>query len=99
MKISLTAVLLFGGLSHAAPVVEQEDLVPRQAAQSIHAAMVEKGGKYFGTASDPNRFNSGSNGAIIKADFRQITPENREAFHDLILLFQYEKTQSAMEQS
>jgi len=79
MKISITAVLLFSGLSLAAPVTEpvSEDLFSRQAAQSIDAAIKKKGKKYFGTATDPGRFNSGSNGAIIKANFGQITPENR----------------------
>lgn len=79
MKISITAVLLFSGLSLAAPVAEPatEDLFSRQAAQSIDAAIKKKGKKYFGTATDPGRFNSGSNGAIIKANFGQITPENR----------------------
>ncbi|KAJ8110572.1 hypothetical protein OPT61_g6622 [Boeremia exigua] len=76
MKISLTAVLLLSGLSLAAPAAEPEDLASRQAAQSIHAAIVKKGKKYFGTATDPGRFNSGSNGAIIKANFGQVTPEN-----------------------
>jgi endo-1,4-beta-xylanase len=38
--------------------------------------MKAKGRKYFGTCSDPGRFNSGKNGAIIKANFGQITPEN-----------------------
>jgi endo-1,4-beta-xylanase len=39
--------------------------------------MKAKGKKYFGTCTDPGRFNSGSNGAVIKANFGQITPENR----------------------
>lgn len=80
MKFSLTTVLLFSAAgSLAAPVSEAnvEDLFSRQAAQSIDAAMKKKGRKYFGTASDPGRFNQGSNGAIIKANFGQITPENR----------------------
>lgn len=51
-------------------------LTDRQAAQSIDAAMKAKGRKYFGTASDPGRFITGKNGAIIKANFGQISPEN-----------------------
>ncbi|EOA84076.1 glycoside hydrolase family 10 protein [Exserohilum turcica Et28A] len=38
--------------------------------------MKAKGRKYFGTATDPYRFNSGKNAAIIKADFGQVTCEN-----------------------
>jgi hypothetical protein len=82
MKFSLTTVLLFSAAgSLAAPVSDVntnvEELFTRQAAQSIDAAMKKKGRKYFGTCSDPGRFNSGQNGAIIKANFGQITPENR----------------------
>lgn len=36
----------------------------------------KKGKKYFGTAADPGRLNSGKNAAIIKANFGQMTPEN-----------------------
>ena len=82
MKFSLTTILLFSAArSLAAPVSDVntnvEELFTRQAAQSIDAAMKKKGRKYFGTCSDPGRFNSGKNGAIIKANFGQITPENR----------------------
>ena len=77
MKFSLTTLLFASSLVAAAPVAEPEPLLSRQAAQSIHDAMVRKGKKYFGTATDPNRFNTGSNGAIIKANFGQVTPENR----------------------
>ncbi|KAH7079674.1 endo-beta-1,4 xylanase [Paraphoma chrysanthemicola] len=77
MKLSLVTILSASALVSAAPVAEPEPILDeRQAAQSIHAAMVAKGRKYFGTATDPNRFNTGSNGAIIKANFGQITPEN-----------------------
>ena len=77
MKFSFTAVLLFSGLSLAAPSIEPEPLFSRQAAQSINDAIIKKGKKYFGTCTDPGRFNSGQNGAIIKANFGQVTPENR----------------------
>ncbi|KAF3045950.1 Endo-1,4-beta-xylanase 2 [Didymella heteroderae] len=81
MKFSLTTILLFSAAgSLAAPVSDVntnvEELFTRQAAQSIDAAMKKKGRKYFGTCSDPGRFNQGKNGAIIKANFGQITPEN-----------------------
>jgi endo-1,4-beta-xylanase len=84
MKLSLATILLASGLVAAAPAAEPEPLFSRQAAQSINDAMIRKGKKYFGTATDPGRFNSGSNGAIIKANFGQITPENR---YDLPLLY------------
>lgn len=83
MKFSLTTILLASGLVAAAPAADLEPLFSRQAAQSIHDAMVRKGKKYFGTATDPNRFNTGSNGAIIKANFGQVTPENRYTYHSL----------------
>ena len=78
MKLSLAAILSASALVSAAPLAEPEAFLDeRQAAQSIHAAMVAKGRKYFGTCTDPGRLNSGSNAAIIKANFGQITPENR----------------------
>ncbi|CAG5159544.1 uncharacterized protein ALTATR162_LOCUS5624 [Alternaria atra] len=77
MKLSLITILSATALVSAAPFAEPEALLDeRQAAQSIDAAMKAKGKKYFGTCSDPGRFNSGQNGAIIKANFGQITPEN-----------------------
>jgi endo-1,4-beta-xylanase len=78
MKLSLITLLSATALVSAAPVADAEPFLDeRQAAQSIDAAMKAKGRKYFGTCSDPGRFNSGQNGAIIKANFGQITPENR----------------------
>lgn len=76
MKLSLVTLLSATALVSAAPTAEPEILDERQAAQSINAAMIAKGRKYFGTCADPGRLNSGSNAAIIKADFGQITPEN-----------------------
>lgn len=78
MKLSLVTLLSASALVSAAPFAEPEPVLDeRQAAQSIHDAMVAKGRKYFGTCTDPNRLNTGSNSAIIKANFGQITPENR----------------------
>lgn len=78
MKLSLVTLLSASALVSAAPFAEPEPVLDeRQAAQSIHDAMVAKGRKYFGTCTDPNRLNAGSNSAIIKANFGQITPENR----------------------
>jgi endo-1,4-beta-xylanase len=78
MKLTLATILSISALVSAAPYAEPEPILDeRQAAQSINAAMIKKGRKYFGTCSDPGRFNSGQNGAIIKANFGQITPENR----------------------
>lgn len=81
MKFSIVALLSVSALASAIPVAEPEHILDeRQAAQSIHDAMVAKGKKYFGTCTDPGRLGSGSNGAIIKANFGQITPENRYGF-------------------
>jgi endo-1,4-beta-xylanase len=78
MKLSLITLLSASALVSAVPVAEPEAMLDeRQAAQSIDAAMKAKGRKYFGTCTDPGRFNSGQNGAIIKANFGQVTPENR----------------------
>jgi endo-1,4-beta-xylanase len=77
MKLSIIALLSASALAAAVPVAEAEPmLTDRQAAQSIDAAMKAKGRKYFGTCTDPGRFNSGKNAAIIKANFGQVTPEN-----------------------
>lgn len=76
MKLSLVILLSASALVSAVPIAEPV-LDERQAAQSIHDAIVAKGRKYFGTCTDPNRLNAGSNAAIIKANFGQITPENR----------------------
>lgn len=78
MKFSVIALLSASALVSAAPLAEPV-LDERQAAQSIHAAMVAKGKKYFGTCADQGRLTSGSNAAIIKANFGQVTPENRYA--------------------
>jgi len=78
MKLSLITLLSASALVSAVPVAEPEPILDeRQAAQSIDAAMKAKGRKYFGTCTDPNRLNTGSNSAIIKANFGQVTPENR----------------------
>ena len=78
MKLSLVTLLSASALVSAVPVAEPEPMFDeRQAAQSIDAAMKAKGRKCFGTCTDPGRFNSGQNGAIIKANFGQVTPENR----------------------
>jgi len=74
MKFAL--VLSAAAVASAIPLAEPESVFSRQAAESIHAAMVAKGKKYFGTCADQNRLNTGSNAAIIKANFGQVTPEN-----------------------
>lgn len=46
---------------------------------SLDALFKAKGKKYFGTATDQGALSRGDNAAIIKADFGQVTPENRYA--------------------
>ncbi|KAF2276405.1 endo-1,4-beta-xylanase-like protein A precursor [Westerdykella ornata] len=74
MKFGL--VLSAAALAAAAPVAEPEEVFSRQAAESIHEAMVAKGKQYFGTCADQGRLSQGSNAAIVKANFGQVTPEN-----------------------
>ena len=77
MKFTLATLLSASVLVSAMPTAEPTSMLDeRQAAQSIDAAIKAKGKKYFGTCTDPGRLNSGSNAAIIKANFGQITPEN-----------------------
>jgi endo-1,4-beta-xylanase len=75
MKFDLITILSVASLASALP--SPEPLFSRQAAQSIDAAMKAKGRKYFGTCTDQGRLTTGSNAAIIKANFGQVTPENR----------------------
>lgn len=81
MKFSLITLLSASALVSACPIAQphaqpEPGLDERQAAQSINAAMIKKGRKYFGTCADPGRLNVAQNAAIIKANFGQITPEN-----------------------
>ncbi|KAF2702848.1 glycoside hydrolase family 10 protein [Pleomassaria siparia CBS 279.74] len=76
MKITLASVLSVTSVVFAFPLSESEPLFSRQAAESINAKMVAKGKKYFGTCTDQGRLTTGSNAAIIKANFGQVTPEN-----------------------
>jgi len=46
---------------------------------SLDAVFKAKGKKYIGVATDKGRLTTGDNAAIIKADFGQVTPENRYA--------------------
>jgi endo-1,4-beta-xylanase len=80
MKLSLVTVLSAAAVVSAIPVAEPEPVFDeRQAAQSINDAFIAKGKKYFGTCADQGRLNTGSNSAIIKANFGQVTPENSYA--------------------
>jgi endo-1,4-beta-xylanase len=75
--MKFAAIISAAALAAAAPVAEPEDLFSRQAAESIHEAMVAKGKLYFGTCTDQNRFNNAQNAAIIRENFGQVTAENR----------------------
>ena len=46
---------------------------------SLDAVFKAKGKKYIGVATDKGRLTAGDNAAIIKADFGQVTAENRYA--------------------
>lgn len=77
MKFTLATILSVASLASAIPVAdpEPETLVRRE--ESLNDKFVAKGKKYFGTCTDQGRLNAGSNAAIIKANFGQVTPENR----------------------
>lgn len=70
MLISLTSILL--AISALAVALPSRRATPA----SINDAIQAKGKKYFGVATDQNRLTTGSNAAIIQADFGQVTPEN-----------------------
>jgi len=81
MKFILPSLLSAAALVQAFPMAEPEpvfdewvNLAKRE--ESLNDKFVAKGKKYFGTCSDQGRLNSGSNAAVIKADFGQVTPEN-----------------------
>lgn len=46
---------------------------------ALDTAFKAHGKKYFGVATDKNRLDAGQNAQIIKANFGQVTPENRYA--------------------
>jgi hypothetical protein len=46
-------------------------------AAGLNALFVAKGKQYYGTCADPGTLSSSETTDIIKADFGQITPENR----------------------
>lgn len=78
MKSLLASVLSAAALVSAFPMAEPEPVIDtRQATESLNDKFVAKGKKYFGTCTDQGRLGAGSNAAIIKADFGQVTPENR----------------------
>jgi len=54
-----------------------KSLEERAGEVSMDAIFKKLGKQYFGTCADANSLNSASNAAVIKADFGQLTPENR----------------------
>ena len=74
--MKFAVVLSIAAVATAVPLAP-EPIFSRQATDSIDAAMKAKGKKYFGTCTDQGRLTTGSNAAIIQADFGQVTPENR----------------------
>ena len=59
-------------LSFAAATPIEERAIPA----SINTKFISHGKKYIGVATDQGRLTTGSNSAIIQADFGQVTPEN-----------------------
>jgi len=61
----------------AAPLaVFSSPIVERQTIASVDALFKAKGKKYFGVATDQNRFSVTQNADIIKNYMGQVTPEN-----------------------
>jgi endo-1,4-beta-xylanase len=71
MKATLPLLLApLVALVHSSPVVVQ-----RQAADSIDSLYKGVGKNYFGTIAEKTKLDEGSNGAIIKSNFGQLTAE------------------------
>lgn len=68
---TIISVLAIGQAVIATPIVERQASIG-----SIDARIKAKGKKYFGVATDQGRLTTGSNAAIVKADFGCVTPEN-----------------------
>jgi endo-1,4-beta-xylanase len=81
MKFSLATVIAVASLASAAPVADPEPAPLVRREESLNEKFVAKGKEYFGTCADQGRLNAGSNAAIIKANFGQVTPENRFDSH------------------
>ena len=77
--VKMHSLALFSLLSvaFALPQPELADLFKRRSEASIHAAFKAAGKLYFGTCGDQGSLSSATNAEVIKADFGQITPENR----------------------
>lgn len=71
------AILSVATLATAFPMADPEPIVKRE--DSLNEKFVAKGKKYFGTCADQGRLSNAQNAAIVKADFGQVTPENRLA--------------------
>lgn len=91
MRVSILSIVLFTRVILAGPIEAIRDIdwekellgradngIERRAGEQSLDAIFKKLGKlYFGTCADANSLNNAQNAAVIKADFGQVTPENR----------------------
>jgi len=70
-------LLSLAGVALALPQPELVELFRRRSEASIDAAFKAAGKKYFGTCADSGTLGQATNSEVIKADFGQLTPENR----------------------
>ncbi|KAI0637499.1 glycoside hydrolase superfamily [Trametes polyzona] len=62
--------------SQPAPPTTTGGSAPKPAATGLNAAFVKHGKKFWGTASDSNRFSNAQDSAVTIREFGQVTPEN-----------------------
>ena len=69
--------LLFASTALAAPQSNLEELFKRQNSAGLDTLFKKAGKKYFGTCADSALLSRSANADVIKANFGQLTPENR----------------------